>query len=419
MSAGRNGDGRVVVTGMGMMSPLGHNTEETWQKLVEGASGVACVTRFDAGAFTTRIAAEVKDFVPEDYMDRKDAKRNDRFVQLGIAAAKEAVAHARLDWNVVDPDRVGVIIGSGIGGIETFEAQHKTYLERGPDRVSPFFIPMMISNMASGQVSIHTGAKGPNFTTVSACTSSANALGEALRLLQHHDADVMIAGGTEATITPMAFAGFCSMKAMSTRNDEPQRASRPFDRDRDGFVMGEGAAVLILEREEHARRRGAPILCELAGYGASGDAYHITSPTPGGDGAARSMERALLDAGLSPSDIQYINAHGTSTPPNDRTETTAVKRVFGEHAQRVMLASTKSMTGHLLGAAGAMEAAVCSLVIAKGVVPPTINYENPDPECDLDCVPNRAREVRVTAALSNSMGFGGHNATLAFRVMTT
>lgn len=419
MSAGRNGDGRVVVTGMGMISPLGHNAGETWQKLVEGASGVACVTRFDAGAFSTRIAAEVKNFVPEDYMDRKDAKRNDRFVQLGIAAAKEAVADARLDWNVVDPDRVGVIIGSGIGGIETFEAQHKTYLERGPDRVSPFFIPMMISNMASGQVSIHTGAKGPNFTTVSACTSSANALGEALRLLQHRDADVMIAGGTEATITPMAFAGFCSMKAMSTRNDEPQRASRPFDRDRDGFVMGEGAAVLILEREEHARRRGAPILCEIAGYGASGDAYHITSPTPGGDGAARSMERALLDAGLSPSDIQYINAHGTSTPPNDRTETTAVKRVFGEHAQRVMLASTKSMTGHLLGAAGAMEAAVCSLVIAKGVVPPTINYENPDPECDLDCVPNRAREVRVTAALSNSMGFGGHNATLAFRAMTT
>ncbi|HEV8481245.1 MAG TPA: beta-ketoacyl-ACP synthase II [Candidatus Eisenbacteria bacterium] len=419
MSAGRNGDGRVVVTGMGMISPLGHNAGETWQKLVEGASGVACVTRFDAGAFSTRIAAEVKNFVPEDYMDRKDAKRNDRFVQLGIAAAKEAVADARLDWNVVDPDRVGVIIGSGIGGIETFEAQHKTYLERGPDRVSPFFIPMMISNMASGQVSIHTGAKGPNFTTVSACTSSANALGEALRLLQHRDADVMIAGGTEATITPMAFAGFCSMKAMSTRNDEPQRASRPFDRDRDGFVMGEGAAVLILEREEHARRRGAPILCEIAGYGASGDAYHITSPTPGGDGAARSMERALLDAGLSPSDIQYINAHGTSTLPNDRTETTAVKRVFGENAQRVMLASTKSMTGHLLGAAGAMEAAVCSLVIAKGVVPPTINYENPDPECDLDCVPNRAREVRVTAALSNSMGFGGHNATLAFRAMTT
>jgi 3-oxoacyl-[acyl-carrier-protein] synthase II len=417
MSKKTNGDGRIVVTGLGMITPLGLNTMDTWAQMVAGASGVGCVTRFEAGGFTTRIAAEVKGFVPENFMDRKDAKRNDRFVQLGIAAAKEAVAHAGLDWGVVDPNRVGVIIGSGIGGIETFEAQHKTYLERGADRVSPFFIPMMISNMASGQVSIHTGAKGPNFTTVSACTSSANALGEALRLLQHNDADVVIAGGAEATITPMAFAGFCSMKAMSTRNEDPQRASRPFDRDRDGFVMGEGAAVLVVEREEHARRRGAPILCEIAGYGASGDAYHITSPTPGGDGAARSMERALLDAELRPSDIQYINAHGTSTPPNDRTETQAVKRVFGEQASQVMLASTKSMTGHLLGAAGAMEAAVCVLVIERGVVPPTINYENPDPECDLDCVPNRAREVRVTAALSNSMGFGGHNATLAFRVM--
>ena len=418
MSHGGNGNGRVVVTGLGMLTPLGHTVDASWDALVKGTSGVRCVTRFDATDFTTRIAAEVRDFVPENYMDRKDAKRNDRFVQLGIAAAKEAVAAAGLDWNIVNPERVGVIIGSGIGGIETFEAQHKTYLERGPDRVSPFFIPMMISNMASGQVSIHTGAKGPNFTTVSACTSSANALGEALRLLQHHDADVVIAGGTEATITPMSFAGFCSMKAMSTRNEEPQRASRPFDRDRDGFVMGEGAAVLILEREDHARRRGAPILCEFAGYGASGDAYHITSPTPGGEGAARSMEQALEDAGLSPSDIQYINAHGTSTPPNDRTETLAVKRVLGEHASKVMLASTKSMTGHLLGAAGAMEAAICALVIGKGVVPPTINYENPDPECDLDCVPNQARKARVTAALSNSMGFGGHNATLAFRAMT-
>ena len=407
----------MVVTGLGMITPLGLTFEQTWDQLCAGASGVGCVTRFDASAFSTRIAAEVKGFVPENFMDRKDAKRNDRFVQLGIAAAKEAVAHAALDWGIVNPDRVGVIMGSGIGGIETFEAQHKTYLERGPDRVSPFFIPMMISNMASGQVSIHTGAKGPNFTTVSACTSSANALGEAMRLLQHDDADVVIAGGTEATITPMAFAGFCSMKAMSTRNEEPQKASRPFDRDRDGFVMGEGAAVLVVEREEHARRRGAPILCEFAGYGASGDAYHITAPTPDGDGAARSMERALADAELTPSDIQYINAHGTSTLPNDRTETQAVKRVFGEQASRVMLASTKSMTGHLLGAAGAMEAAVCVLVIARGVVPPTINYENPDPECDLDCVPNRAREVRVTAALSNSMGFGGHNATLAFRAM--
>ena len=417
MSDKTNGDQRVVVTGMGMVTPLGHNLETTWTALCAGQSGVCRIRRFDPTAFSTQIAAEVRDFVPENFMEKKDAKRNDRFVQLGIAASKEALVNASLDMSTVDSDRVGVIIGSGIGGIETFETQHRTLIDRGPDRVSPFFIPMMISNMASGQVSIHTGARGPNFTTVSACTSSASALGEAMRLLQHNDADVMIAGGAEATITPMSFAGFCSMKAMSTRNEEPHRASRPFDRDRDGFVMGEGAAVVVLEREEHARKRGAPILCEFAGYGATGDAFHITAPTPDGDGAARCMERALRDAGLMPGEIQYINAHGTSTPPNDRTETVAVKRVFGEHAHRLMLASTKSMTGHLLGAAGALEAAVCVLVISRGIVPPTINYENPDPECDLDCVPNQARKARVTGALSNSMGFGGHNATLAFRVL--
>jgi 3-oxoacyl-[acyl-carrier-protein] synthase II len=312
-----------------------------------------------------------------------------------------------------------VIVGSGIGGIETFETQHRHLLEKGPDRVSPFFIPMMISNMASGQVSIALGAKGPNFTTVSACTSSANALGEALRALQHDDADIVIAGGTEATVTPMAIAGFCSMKAMSTRNDEPERASRPFDAERDGFVMGEGAAMLVLERAGHAQKRGAPILCELAGYGASGDAYHITSPSPDGDGAVRSMQRALKDAGMRPEDVQYINAHGTSTPYNDRTETIAVKRLMGEYARHVMLGSTKSMTGHLLGAAGALEAMITTLVLTRGVVPPTINYEHADPECDLDCVPNQARTVHVTAALSNSMGFGGHNGTLAFRTFPT
>lgn len=418
MSRLANGDARVVVTGLGMISPLGLDTEETWKNLLAGTSGVTRITRFDPTLFSTQIAAEVHGFDPGNYMDRKDAKRNDRFVQLGVAAAKQSLVSAALDLQTMDPDRVGVIIGSGIGGIETFEAQHKVLLDRGPDRVSPFFIPMMISNMASGQVSIHIGARGPNFTTVSACTSSASALGEALRLLQHDDADIILAGGTEATITPMSFAGFCSMKAMSTRNEEPQRASRPFDRDRDGFVMGEGAAVVVLERLEHAKKRGAPILCEFAGYGATADAYHITSPTPDGDGAARCMERALEDGELAPGEIQYINAHGTSTPPNDRTETRAVKHVFGEHAYRLMLASTKSMTGHLLGAAGAMEAAVCVLVITRGVVPPTINYENPDPECDLDCVPNQAREMRVTAALSNSMGFGGHNATLAFKALT-
>ena len=417
MTAKKNGDVRVVVTGLGIISPLGLNLEDSWRGLCAGTSGADTITRFDPSAFSTRMAAEVRGFVPENHMDRKDVKRNDRFVHFAIAAAKEAVQNAALDMTAVDPNRVGVIIGSGIGGIETFEAQTRIMIEKGPDRVSPFFIPMMISNMAAGQVSIQLGAKGPNFTTVSACTSSANALGEALRLLQHDDADVIIAGGAESTITQMSMAGFCSLKAMSTRNDEPQKASRPFDRDRDGFVMGEGAAVVVLEREEHARRRGAPILCEFAGYGASADAYHITAPTPDGEGAVRCMERALRDAELAPSEIQYINAHGTSTPPNDRTETLAVKRVFGEHAHRLMLASTKSMTGHLLGAAGALEAAVCVLVISRGVVPPTINYENPDPECDLDCVPNRAREAAVTAALSNSMGFGGHNATLAFKTL--
>jgi 3-oxoacyl-[acyl-carrier-protein] synthase II len=414
-----NRNPQVVITGMGAITPLGNDVETFWSNLCAGTSGVTKITRFDATAYATRIAAEVKDFDPTLWMERKEAKRNDRFVQLAIGAARQAVEAARLDIPSLDADRIGVIVGSGIGGIETFETQHQILLERGPDRVSPFFIPMMISNMASGQVSIALGAKGPNFTTVSACTSSANAIGEALRILQHDDADVVIAGGTEATVTPMAIAGFCSMKAMSTRNDEPTRASRPFDAERDGFVMGEGAVILVLERAEHAAKRGAPILCELAGYGATGDAYHITTPVPDGDGAVRSMRAALQDAGMRPEDVQYVNAHGTSTPYNDRTETVAVKRVMGEHAGNVMLASTKSMTGHLLGAAGALEAAVSTLVITRGVVPPTINYEHPDPECDLDCVPNQARTVHVTGALSNSMGFGGHNGTLAFRAIPT
>jgi 3-oxoacyl-[acyl-carrier-protein] synthase II len=414
-----NRNPQVVITGMGAITPLGNDVETFWSNLCAGTSGVTKITRFDATAYATRIAAEVKDFDPTLWMERKEAKRNDRFVQLAIGAARQAVEASRLDIPSLDADRIGVIVGSGIGGIETFETQHQILLERGPDRVSPFFIPMMISNMASGQVSIALGAKGPNFTTVSACTSSANAIGEALRILQHDDADVVIAGGTEATVTPMAIAGFCSMKAMSTRNDEPTRASRPFDAERDGFVMGEGAVILVLERAEHAAKRGAPILCELAGYGATGDAYHITTPVPDGDGAVRSMRAALQDAGMRPEDVQYVNAHGTSTPYNDRTETVAVKRVMGEHAGNVMLASTKSMTGHLLGAAGALEAAVSTLVITRGVVPPTINYEHPDPECDLDCVPNQARTVHVTGALSNSMGFGGHNGTLAFRAIPT
>lgn len=412
-------DVKVVITGMGVMSPLGHDVETFWSNLVAGTSGVGPITRFDASGFATRIAAEVKDFDPTLYMDRKEAKRNDRFVQLGVAAAHQAVKAAGLDIPSLDPNRIGVIVGSGIGGIETFETQHSALVERGPDRISPFFIPMMISNMASGQISIALGAKGPNFTTVSACTSSANALGEALRTLQHDDADVVITGGTEATVTPMAIGGFCSMKAMSTRNDDPTRASRPFDRERDGFVMGEGSAILVLEREEHAKKRGVPVICELAGYGATADAFHITAPSPDGDGAMRAMQKALEDAGMAPEEATYINAHGTSTPHNDRIETVAVKRLMGEHARKVMLASTKSMTGHLLGAAGALEAVVCALVITRGVVPPTINHEYPDPECDLDCVPNQARTVRVTAALSNSLGFGGHNGTLAFRAIPT
>ncbi|MEP7028523.1 MAG: beta-ketoacyl-ACP synthase II [Candidatus Eisenbacteria bacterium] len=415
----RDKDIKVVITGIGAITPLGNDVETMWSNLVAGTSGVTPITRFDATAYATRIAAEVKDFDPTLYMERKEAKRNDRFVQLAVGAARQAAAHARLDVPALDANRIGVIVGSGIGGIETFEAQHTNLMERGPDRVSPFFIPMMISNMASGQVSIALGAKGPNFTTVSACTSSANAIGEALRILQHHDADVVIAGGAEATVSPMAIAGFCSMKAMSTRNDEPTRASRPFDAERDGFVMGEGAVILVLETAEHAARRGAPVICELAGYGATGDAYHITTPAPDGDGAVRAMRAALEDAGMRPEDVQYINAHGTSTPYNDRTETVAVKTVMGDLARNVMLASTKSMTGHLLGAAGALEAAVSVLVITRGIVPPTINYENPDPECDLDCVPNQARTVRVTGALSNSMGFGGHNGTLAFRAIPT
>jgi 3-oxoacyl-[acyl-carrier-protein] synthase II len=410
---------KVVITGIGAITPLGHDIESNWSALVAGKSGVGPITRFDATKFATRIAAEVKDFDPTKVMDRKDAKRADRFVQLAVAAADEAVKAARLDVSSLDPDRVGVILGSGIGGIDTFEAQHKILLERGPDRVSPFFIPMMISNMASGQVSIHLGAKGPNFTTVSACTSAASALGEAFRTLQHGDADVVITGGTEATITPMAIAGFCSMKAMSTRNDEPTRASRPFDAERDGFVMGEGSAVLVLERVEHAASRGAPILCELAGYGATGDAFHYASPPDDHEGALRAMKRALAEAGLTPGDVLYIYAHGTSSPLNDRAESAAVRNLMGDKARQVMLASTKSMTGHLLGAAGGIEAAICALVIARGVVPPTINYEHPDPECDLDCVPNVARTVPVTVALSNSMGFGGHNATLVFRAIQT
>jgi 3-oxoacyl-[acyl-carrier-protein] synthase II len=409
---------RVFVTGAGIISPLGNDVETFWTRLTAGESGAGPITRFDTTDYATRFACEVKDFSFEGVIDRKEAKRMDRFTQYAVVASHEALKNAKLDLEQVDRNRVGVLIGSGIGGMETFEAQHRQMVEKGPGRVSPFFIPMMISDMGAGQVSIQFGLKGPNFSTVSACASGAHAIGEALRLLRAGDADVVLAGGSEATITPMAVAGFGNLRALSTRNDEPQRASRPFDVDRDGFVIGEGSGIVVLETEEHARRRNATLICELAGYGASADAYHMTAPSEDGEGAARAMRRAMEDAGLSPNEIQYINAHGTSTPAGDPIEVAAVKTVFGEHAARVMMSSTKSMTGHLLGAAGGLEAMITAYTIARGVVPPTINLEKQDPTCDLDLVPNKARARRVTAALSNSFGFGGHNVTLAMRTAT-
>ncbi|UCF77749.1 MAG: beta-ketoacyl-ACP synthase II [Candidatus Eiseniibacteriota bacterium] len=404
---------RVLVTGLGVVSPVGLSAPEFWKNLCEGKSGAGRVTKFDATGFDTTIAAELKGFNPENHMDRKDVKRADPFVQYAVAACGEAIKDSGLDLESVDKERVGVVIGTGIGGIATFEAQHAALLQKGPSRVSPFFIPMMIGDMAAGQVSMKFLTKGPNFATVSACASGAHAIGEALRLLQKGDADVMIAGGTEATITPMAMAGFCSMKALTTRNDEPEKASRPFDKERDGFLMGEGAGMVILETMTHALSRGARVYSELTGYGATADAFHLTAPAPKGEGAARAMKLALEDSGLSPESVQYINAHGTSTPLNDKLETMAVKTVFGEHAKRLVLASTKSMTGHLLGAAGGIEFAACVLSIRDSIIPPTINYEFPDEECDLDCAPNKAKRQTVTVALSNSLGFGGHNATLA------
>ena len=409
---------RVLVTGVGSVSPLGGETEALWDGLVAGRSGAGPITRFDASAMDSRIACEVKDFSTEGVLDRKDAKRMDRFVQFAVVAAHEAMRRSRLDPDAADRDRIGVVIGSGIGGMETFEQQHRILLEKGPGRVSPFFVPMMISDMAAGHVSLQFGLRGPNFGTVSACASGAHAIGEALRLLRAGDADVMICGGAESTITPMAVAGFCSARALSTRNDDPQRASRPFDADRDGFVIAEGAGLLVLETEEHARRRDAPVLCEFAGYGASADAYHLTNPAEDGNGAARAMWRALEDAGVRPEDVDYINAHGTSTTAGDPVEVLAVKSVFGGHARRLMMSSTKSMTGHLLGAAGGLEAVITALALERGVVPPTINLEHADPRCDLDFVPHQARTQDVRVAVSNSFGFGGHNAALVLKART-
>lgn len=409
---------RVFVTGAGVVSPVGNNVEDCWQSLVSGKSGAGPITRFDASEYETRFACEVKDFSFEGILDRKEAKRMDRFVQFAVVASHEALRSAGLGEHIPDPERIGVIVGSGIGGMETFEEQHKVMLEKGHRRVSPFFIPMMISDMAAGQVSIQFGLKGPNFGTVSACASGANAIGEALRLLRAGDADVILCGGAEATITPMSVAGFSNMRALSTRNDDPQHASRPFDTGRDGFVIGEGAGMLVLETEAHAKARGANLICELAGYGASGDAYHMTAPCVDGEGAARAMKRALADAAQPLSDVGYINAHGTSTPAGDPIEVTAVKAVFGDDARRLWMGSTKSMTGHLLGAAGGLEAVVCALALQRGVVPPTINLETPDPQCDIDLVPNTARNAKLKAVMSNSFGFGGHNVSLVMRAVS-
>jgi len=408
---------RVAVTGLGVISPVGNDVESFWTNLCDGRSGVGRVTRFDPADFRTQIAGEVKNFDPTLYMEKKDVRRTDLYVQYAIAASHQALAASGIDREKVDMNRFGVIIGTGIGGIETFEQQTALMLEKGPSRVSPFFIPMMIANMASGQVSIMFGLRGPNMTTVSACASGAHAIGEAFQAIRAGQADIMMTGGAEATITPMAMAGFCAMKAMSTRNDDPQHASRPFDRDRDGFVMGEGAGVIVLEEMEHAKKRGAVILAEMIGYGTTSDAYHVTAPAPNGEGAARAMAMAVADAGVPIEEVDYINAHGTSTDLNDKLETAAVKTVFGEHAHKLALASTKSMTGHLLGAAGGVEMVASVLAASRGILPPTINYEHADPECDLDCVPNEARQARVRVALSNSLGFGGHNVSLAIRTL--
>ena len=406
---------RAVITGMGVISPVGNNLEDFWNNLMDGRSGIDLLTRFDTSDLSTKVAGEVKDFDPTQFIEKKECRHMDRFAQFAIAAAKMAVKDADLDFDKVNKERAGAVLGCGIGGVITFEEQKEVLMNKGPGRVSPFFVPMLISNMAAGHLSIEFGLLGSSMTIVTACASATNAIGEALRLIQRGEADVVLCGGTEAPITKLAFAGFCSMKAMSTEKENPKQACRPFDKRRSGFVMGEGAGVLVLESLEHAKARGARIYAELAGYGSSCDAYHITTPVPDGIGAARAMQQALTDAGLVPSDINYINAHGTGTGPNDSTETSAIKSVFGSSAAKVSISSTKSMTGHLMGAAGAIEAVICALSIDREGIPPTINYAEPDPECDLDYVPNEARKQPVKAALSNSLGFGGHNATIVLK----
>ena len=403
---------RVVVTGLGIISPVGNDVESFWQALLAGKSGIGPLTAFDSSAFDSQIAGEVKNFDPLKYMDSKEAKRMEKFAQYAVAASKQAVSDARLDLSKENTERIGVVIGCGIGSLRIVEQEYKTYLEKGPSRITPFMVPLMIVNEAAGQVSILLGLKGPNSCVTTACASGSNAIGDAFRIVQYGDADIMLAGGTESSITHLGVGGFCSLKALSRRNDAPEKASRPFDKLRDGFVIGEGAGVVILEELEHALKRNAKIYAEMAGYGMSADAYHMTAPDPSGSGAQRAMQAALADAGLKPKEINYINAHGTSTTLNDKIESLAIKNTFGAHAHKVAISSTKSMTGHLLGAAGGVEFAVCCLSIRDSIVHPTINQEVPDPECDLDYVPNVSRKMKINTALSNSLGFGGHNATL-------
>ncbi|PSB69605.1 beta-ketoacyl-[acyl-carrier-protein] synthase II [Bacillus sp. LNXM12-2] len=405
---------RVVVTGLGALTPLGNDVESTWKNAVAGVSGVGPITRVDSSEYTAKVAAELKDFNIEDYMEKKEARKMARFTQYAVVAAQKALEDSRLEITDEIAPRVGVWVGSGIGGLETFEEQFEVYSNKGARRVSPFFVPMMIPDMATGQISIALGAKGVNSCTVTACATGTNSIGDAFKVIQRGDADAMITGGTEAPLTKMSFAGFCANKALST-NPDPETASRPFDKNRDGFVMGEGAGIVVLEELEHALKRGATIYAEIVGYGSTGDAYHITAPAPNGEGGVRAMKEAIRDAGLSVEEIDYINAHGTSTPYNDKFETMAIKEVFGKHANQLAISSTKSMTGHLLGAAGGVEAIFSVLAIKASVIPPTINLETPDEECDLDYVANEARSKEVQVALSNSLGFGGHNATIIFK----
>jgi 3-oxoacyl-[acyl-carrier-protein] synthase II len=407
-------DRRVVVTGLGVVTPLGNDLNTFWQNLIAGQCGIDKITAFDAAAFATQIAGEVKNFDPTPaFPSPKEIRRTDRYAQFGIHAAWSALKDSGLELDKENLDEIGVFLGSGIGGLETTSEQLKVLFERGPGRLSPFMIPMLISNMASGLVSMYFNLRGPNFATCSACATANHAIGEAWRTIKMGDAQIMFAGGAEATIVPIGIGGFCAMRAMSTRNDDPKTASRPFDKDRDGFVMGEGAGVLVLEELEHAKKRGAKIYCEISGYGNTADAHHLTAPSPNGEGAARCMKMALRNGGLNPTDISYINAHGTSTPVGDACETQAIKTTFGDHAKKLVVSSTKGATGHMLGAAGAVEMAACALALKHGIVPPTINLLEPDPECDLDYVPNTAREMTVNAIVNNSFGFGGHNSTIA------